>query len=212
MFGDQWTAADLKVHVWSCSCEDVASGVGSLSKVRLIPCWFTGTAVKSTSRSRPSLCFTGALRLMWSTTAYSRTPGFLSPNIWSITANVFLISITLPLFEALKQDTGFWVGGCVLKRLLLKSFGMRRGKVYCELELCVVILSAWCYDWQKPVYSKKMFIALTHGENHLKSPTTGSHACKVKKHFHCLIICIYFPVPAPPGPCIQLDAFIIKSF
>ncbi len=26
----------------------------------------------------------------------------------------------------------------------------------------------------------------------MKSPTTGWHACKVKKHFHCLIICIYF--------------------
>ncbi len=25
-----------------------------------------------------------------------------------------------------------------------------------------------------------------------ESPTTGWHACKVKKHFHCLIICIYF--------------------
>ncbi len=26
----------------------------------------------------------------------------------------------------------------------------------------------------------------------LGSPTTGWHACKVKKHFHFLIICIYF--------------------
>uniref|UniRef100_A0A673GBX3 SUEL-type lectin domain-containing protein n=1 Tax=Sinocyclocheilus rhinocerous TaxID=307959 RepID=A0A673GBX3_9TELE len=25
-----------------------------------------------------------------------------------------------------------------------------------------------------------------------ESPTTGLHACKVKKHFHCLIICIFF--------------------
>ncbi len=25
-----------------------------------------------------------------------------------------------------------------------------------------------------------------------ESPTTGWHACKVKKHFHCLIICIYY--------------------
>ncbi len=25
-----------------------------------------------------------------------------------------------------------------------------------------------------------------------ESPTTGWHACKVNKHFHCLLICIYF--------------------
>ncbi len=25
-----------------------------------------------------------------------------------------------------------------------------------------------------------------------ESPTTGWHACKLKKHFHCLIICNYF--------------------
>ncbi len=25
-----------------------------------------------------------------------------------------------------------------------------------------------------------------------ESPTKGWHACKIKKHFHCLIICIYF--------------------
>ncbi len=33
-----------------------------------------------------------------------------------------------------------------------------------------------------------------------ESPTTGWHACKVKKHFHCLIICIYFDLNCSTTP------------
>ncbi len=44
-----------------------------------------------------------------------------------------------------------------------------------------------------------------------ESPTTGWHTCKVKEHFHCLIICIYFYLTCSTTPKLFAQRLIFPN-
>ncbi len=56
-------------------------------------------------------------------------------------------------------------------------------------------ISSTVYKWKQSKFQNRFKVPLLWVMKGLswESPTTGWLACKVKKHFHCLIICMFLP-------------------